>query len=194
MRPDPGLQAIETGRLRLRRSVPADAEAISAYRSIPEVGRFQGWERTDPAFLRREFELMAERQPGRGGWVQLTVEERDTGELVGDVGMSPAEGEDGVLKIGYTIAPEHQRKGYATEAVTALIGYAFETLGAAVVRIHADAENLASIRVAEKAGLTLVERYRRRDAEGVWFGVRYELARSDLPAGRGDEAAVPEPR
>jgi len=154
MRRDPSFEPLLTERLRMRRTVPEDAEAISAYRRLPDVGRYQGWERTDAPFLRHEFETMAGRVPGDVGWVQLTLEDRETGELLGDVGMSPADGEPGVLKIGYTVSPMHQRKGVATEAVVALVGYAFEVLGADVVRVYADADNTASIRVAEKAGFT----------------------------------------
>ena len=92
--------------------------------------------------------------------------------------MSPAEGEPGVMKIGYTMDPAFQGRGYATEAVRALVDYAFDTLGADVVRAYASAENLPSIRVAEKAGLTLVERFERTYEGETWQGVRYEIARS----------------
>ncbi len=65
---------------------------------------------------------MSERPPGDpAGWVQLSVEERATGALVGDVGLSPAEGEPGVIKLGYTMSPAAQGLGYATEAVAALV-------------------------------------------------------------------------
>lgn len=190
MRVDPSFEPIETERLLMRRSVPEDAEAISAYRSVPDVGRYQGWERTDAAFLRGEFAAMAARSPGDRGWVQLTLEDRATGELLGDVGMSPAEGEPGVLKVGYTVAPEHQGRGIATEAVRALIGYAFATLGADVVRIYADADNHPSIRVAEKAGLRLVERFEGSDGAERWRGVRYEIARPEADGDGGAERAT----
>ena len=178
MRADPGFEPIETERLRLRRSRPEDAEAISAYRSDPEVSRQQGWERTDPDAVRVDIEAMAARRPGEaGGWVQFSVEERETGRLVGDVGLSPAEGEPGVIKVGYTIDPVAQGRGYATEAVGALVRYAFDVLGADVVRAYASADNASSIRVAEKVGLRLVERFEGRDEDGRWFGVRYERRR-----------------
>ncbi|HJP65721.1 MAG TPA: GNAT family N-acetyltransferase [Actinomycetota bacterium] len=171
-----------TERLRLRRSVPDDAEQISAYRSNPEVSRYQGWERVDPEGIRAELEQMAGRSPGEpGGWVQFTVEERDSGRLVGDVGLSPADGEPGVIKIGYTIAPEFQRTGYATEAVAALVSFAFDTLGATVVRAYASAENLPSHRVAEKVGMRLVERIERRHGDQRFFVVRYELRSDERP-------------
>jgi RimJ/RimL family protein N-acetyltransferase len=171
---------LQTERLLLRRSRPEDAETISAYRSIPEVGRYQGWERTDPKGVREQIGEMAERAPGEpGGWVQFSVEEREGGRLVGDVGLSPAEGESGVIKVGYTISPEVQGRGYATEAVRALIDYAFDVLGADVLRAYASEENEPSIRVAEKVGMRLVERMEHRYDDEVWYGVRYELRRDD---------------
>lgn len=180
MRVDRAFEAIVTERLRLRRSEPDDAAAISRYRSDPEVHRQQGWERTDPESVRDDIQEMTRRAPGEvGGWVQFTVEEREGGRLVGDVGLSPADGEPGVVKVGYTIDPAFQGKGYATEAVRALVGYAFETLGADVVRAYASADNAASIRVAEHVGMRLVERFEGEDEDGRWFGVRYERRRED---------------
>ena len=124
---------------------------------------------------------MGERSPGDpAGWVQLSVEERATGALVGDVGLSPAEGEPGVIKLGYTMSPAAQNLGYATEAVAALVAYAFEALQADIVRIYANEENVPSIRVAQKAGLQLIERIERSYEGETWFGVRYELRRQDF--------------
>lgn len=181
MRTDPDFRPIVTERLLLRRSRADDAETISAYRSDPDVHRYQGWDRTDPDGVREEIERMNERPPGDpAGWVQLSVEERATGALVGDVGLSPAEGEVGVIKLGYTTSPAFQGRGYATEAVTALVAYAFETLQADMVRIYANEVNVPSIRVAQKAGLHLIERIERSYEGEVWFGVRYELRRQDF--------------
>jgi RimJ/RimL family protein N-acetyltransferase len=111
--------------------------------------------------------------------VQYSVEERDSGTLVGDVGISPADGEPGVIKIGYTMDPAYQGRGYATEAVSALVDVAFEALGAEVVRAYASAENVPSIRVAEKVGMRLAERFERTDGIETWQGVRYEITRAD---------------
>jgi len=180
MRVDQAFESLQTDRLRLRRSRIQDAEAISRYRSDPEVHRTQGWERTDPDGVRADIDQMSGRLPGEdGGWVQFSVEERDGGQLVGDVGISPADGEPGVMKIGYTIDPAYQRRGYATEAVGALVDYVFATLGADVVRAYADADNVASHRVAEKVGLTLIERFEHRDEDGTWSVVRYERRRGE---------------
>ena len=180
MRVDTDFEALVTDRLVLRRSRPEDAETISAYRSDPEVHRQQGWERTDPEGVRADIEEMARRAPGEpGGWVQFSVEEREGGRLVGDVGISPADGEPGVIKVGYTMSPAVHGRGYATEAVWALLEYAFGTLGADVARAYASADNLPSIRVAEKVGMRLIERFRHREGDEVWLGVRYERRRED---------------
>jgi aminoglycoside 6'-N-acetyltransferase len=177
MAAEPAFWSIDTERLRLRRSVPEDADEISAYRSDPTVNRYQGWDRTDPDGVRAEIREMAARVPGDPGWVQFSVFERESGDLVGDVGLSPAEGEPGVVRIGYTISPAFQGNGYATEAVAALVDHVFERLGAEVVRAHASAENTASHRVAKKVGMRLVERFRRTEGGETWYGVRYERRR-----------------
>jgi RimJ/RimL family protein N-acetyltransferase len=178
VRVDHAFEPIVTERLRLRRSRPEDAEAISAYRSLPEVHRQQGWERVDPQSVRRDIEEMSGRDPGEpGGWVQFSVERLDDGALVGDVGISPADGEPGVVKIGYTIDPAHHRRGYATEAVGALVRYLFDVLDAEIVRAYASADNEASIGVATKVGMRLVDRTRHQAEDGDWFSVRYERRR-----------------
>jgi aminoglycoside 6'-N-acetyltransferase len=183
MRTDPDFMHLETERLILRRSLPEDAEAIAAYRSDPTVHVTQGWTRTDADHVRSEAEEMLTRLPGAQGWVQFSVLERDGGRLVGDVGICPAEDEPGVMKIGYTVAPAAQGRGYATEAVSALIDYAFDMLEAEVVRAYADADNLPSRRVMEKVGMTLIDVFHGQDEDGPWTGVRYERSQDeDEPA------------
>lgn len=185
MRTDPAFTELRTPRVRLRRSVPGDAEAISAYRSDPDVRIHQGWRKTDPDHVRGEIEQMLGRAPGEpGGWVQFSVETLDGGELIGDVGLCPDREEPDVMLVGYTVAPVHQGKGYASEAVGVLVEYALDTLEADVVRAYADAGNVASVRVAANVGLLVVERFEENDADGSWRGVRMERHR--VPARTDD--------
>ena len=177
MRTDPDFTALRTERLVLRRSVPADAQAISAYRSDPDVHTHQGWERTDAEHVGTEIAEMLTRLPGEhGGWVQFSVFDH-AGVLVGDVGLAPAEDEADVIRVGYTIAPTAQGRGYASEAVGALIDYAFGMLEADVARAYADAGNTPSRRVMEKVGMHLMETFTGADEDGAWEGVRYERQR-----------------
>jgi aminoglycoside 6'-N-acetyltransferase len=182
MRADPTFEELRTSRLRLRRSEPRDAEQISAYRSDPEVHEHQGWDRTDPDHVRLEIEEMLQRVPGgTGGWVQFTVETLADDQLVGDVGLRVAEDEPGVVMIGYTMAPAAQGRGYATEAVAALVEYAFGTLDADIARAYADAANAPSVRVGEKVGLAVVERFEGQHEGETWHGVRMERRRAPDP-------------
>ena len=80
-----------------------------------------------------------------------------------------------MIKVGYTIDPRFQGRGYATEAVKALVDYAFTTLDADIVRAYAGAENTPSIRVMEKVGMRFMERFQGSDGEETWTGVRYEV-------------------
>ena len=198
MRTDPSFTELRTSRVRLRRAVPEDAEAISAYRSDPDVRIHQGWRKTDPDHVRGEIEQMLGREPGEpGGWVQFSVETLDTGELVGDVGLCPDREDADVMLVGYTVSPVHLGKGYASEAVGVLVDYAFDTLEADVVRAYADAGNVASVRVAANVGLAVVERFEENDADGSWHGVRMERHRvaagtDDGPRSDGPPASAAE--
>ena len=86
-------------------------------------------------------------------WIHgFTLIDRANGCTVGQCGFKGPPGTDGVVEIAYGIAPEHQGKGYATEAATALTNYAFESPGVRVVRAHTLPETNASTRVLTKCG------------------------------------------
>ena len=61
---------------------------------------------------------------------------------------------NGVAEIGYSVLPQFQGRGYATEMVAGLVQWALRQPG--VTRIVAETEwaNLASVRVLQKAGFT----------------------------------------
>jgi [ribosomal protein S5]-alanine N-acetyltransferase len=82
------------------------------------------------------------------------VVERDTGTVIGGVGFfGPPQ--DGEVEIGYGIVPSRQRRGYATEAVQAMVADVFRSDGVQTVTANVDLDNPASLRVLEKSGLTL---------------------------------------
>lgn len=89
------------------------------------------------------------------GYGFFSVEEKETGEWVGRVGPWYPEGWP-APEIGWTIAPDHWGKGYATEAARASLDYVFNTLGWPRV-IHVILKgNDRSIAVAEKIGSSLI--------------------------------------
>ena len=55
----------------------------------------------------------------------------------------------------WSVVPEQQRRGYATEAASALVDYAFETLRLARILATTDYDNSASIGVMRKLGMRI---------------------------------------
>jgi RimJ/RimL family protein N-acetyltransferase len=156
----------ETPRLLVRSFVASDLEAFAAYRADPDVARFQSWSdytRDDGRVL---IESMQELRPGiPGEWYQFALEERTTGTLVGDLALHVNEAEPREAEIGFTLAPEQQGKGYATEALRALLGYTFATLGLHRVFAITDARNAAAAALLGRAGL----RQEAHFVENVFF-------------------------
>ena len=75
----------------------------------------------------------------------------ESGTVIGDMcfkGLS----DDGMVEIGYGIYPPCQGHGYATEAVTALVGWALKRDDVSSVEAEAEESNAASLRVLEKCG------------------------------------------
>jgi RimJ/RimL family protein N-acetyltransferase len=88
---------------------------------------------------------------GFGLWV---IARRETGEFVGDCGLTPQEVEGTVdVEVGYHVRADLQGSGYATEAAAACRDHARDALGVKrlIAIIHPD--NVPSQRVAEKIGL-----------------------------------------
>ena len=78
--------------------------------------------------------------------------------LIGVAGFVSPPTSDGVVEIGYAIAAEHQRRGYATEAVAALLARAFTDSEVRVVVATTYSTLLPSIRVLQKTGFVEVAR------------------------------------
>jgi RimJ/RimL family protein N-acetyltransferase len=85
---------------------------------------------------------------GFGMWA---VEERETGDLVGRVGLQKPEGWPQV-EVAWTIARSRWGRGYAPEAALASLEFGFERMGFDHIISLIDPANTASIRVAEKIG------------------------------------------
>ncbi|HET8891615.1 MAG TPA: GNAT family N-acetyltransferase [Candidatus Angelobacter sp.] len=144
---------LETSRLRLREFVPQDVDALSAVLGDPVAMQYY------PApFDRKGVEEWIERNRSRyqsdgyGLWAMVL---KDSGELIGDCGcfLRDIDGRDDI-EIGYHVRRDLWGNGYATEAAQACMQYAFTRLGVDHVISLIRPENLQSVRVAEKNGLT----------------------------------------
>ena len=74
----------------------------------------------------------------------------------------------GLVEIAYSIHPEHQGKGFATEAAAALVGYAFNDSRVQVVRAHTLPGPNASTRVLTKCGFSCLGEVIDPDDGLVW--------------------------
>jgi RimJ/RimL family protein N-acetyltransferase len=145
-------ERLETERLLLRRQQESDAaEMFARYTSDPEVTRYLSWgphQSVDDtlAFLR----LREAEQPGHTfNWL---IYPKQGGLLLGSIGCRVMERH--LVQFGYCLARDSWGNGYASEAAQAMVRVWFEDPSIWRVQAFCDLENLASVRVLEKAGLT----------------------------------------
>jgi RimJ/RimL family protein N-acetyltransferase len=144
---------ITTDRLILSPLSAADSASLFAYRSLPEVCRYQSWE---PQSLDDAIgfidDLASNVFDASGTWFQFGVRIPESGELIGDLGVRLLE--DGQqAEIGFTLAPSAQGRGFAAEAVVAVLDFLFGQLGKHRVFASADPCNQPSLRLLERVGM-----------------------------------------
>ncbi len=162
---------LESERLWLRPFQSADAPAFAAYRSDPEVARYQSWDAPYSLAQAEQFvaEMSAMPPIPVNAWYQLAIERKGQQPIMGDCAfcLLPPDGRQ--AEIGFSLARAYQGQGYATEAVRRLLDYLFGDLGLHRVRAICDAENEASCRLLARVGM-------RREAhfvENIWFKGRW---------------------
>jgi RimJ/RimL family protein N-acetyltransferase len=131
----------------------ADMEGRAALSAALEAKVIEGW---PPEMWRdavEEFYTRTTRHPGLIGWLNWYWVRVDDGErtLIGSGGFigAPFNGE---VMIGYSMLEPYQRKGYGSEAVSALVNWAFAKPGVQRIIAETHGNNKASIRLLEKCG------------------------------------------
>ncbi|HEV2235312.1 MAG TPA: GNAT family N-acetyltransferase [Ktedonobacterales bacterium] len=147
---------LETPRLVIRTFEPRDGDSWIALANAPETRRFTpaAPPATPDVFqgaLERRHAM--ERDHGHAMWA---VDEKETGAFVGQCGLYPAEQKGPEPELAYHFNLSSWGKGYATEAATAVLAYAFGPAGLDPVLAFVIPANIASCRVVEKAGMRLV--------------------------------------
>lgn len=122
-----------------------------------------------------------------GMWLVFS---KETGELIGRAGLEnrdycdeqETQGVPGTyhseMELGYIIAPEYQRQGYATEVCQAILEYAWENLCPDRINCLIDEENYPSRRLVEKLGFHLIG---KTDVTGESL-LRYVISNRDVSA------------
>ncbi len=164
-----------TARLRLRSFRAEDLTAFVAYRSTPEVARYQSW---DQAFSMADAERflgtqreVAFGQPG--AWVQLAAVDRASGALCGDCAIRVLEDQPATAEVGVTFAPERQGRGLAGEALGAVVTTLFEDHAFHRVYAEADDRNVGVHRLLERLGF----RCEARLLDADWFKEEWTTVR-----------------
>jgi ribosomal-protein-alanine N-acetyltransferase len=145
-----------TPRLRLRPYRLDDLPAMFAVFGDPEVMRFSqsGADPTPEATLSRMQKLIDHQN--KLGFSLWTVEDRATGEILGDCGLKTlADGPE--IEVGSRFGRAHWGRGYATEGAAASVRYGFEDLQLPRIVAVVEPTNTASCKVIEKIGLQFVD-------------------------------------
>jgi RimJ/RimL family protein N-acetyltransferase len=140
---------LTTARLVLRPPVQADFEAWAACMADEEAARFIGG--VQPASIAWRGMAAMVGSWALQGFGMFSVLERETGRWIGRVGPHHPHGWPGD-EVGWGLARDAWGRGYAREAATASLDWAFDVLGWREVVHCIDPRNVLSIRLAERLG------------------------------------------
>jgi RimJ/RimL family protein N-acetyltransferase len=98
-------------------------------------------------------------------WRIWLIIDREDRLVVGDVTFLGPPSEHGTVGIAYGVVPSHRRRGYATEAARALIGWASQQQGVSAIAAACADDNQASIRTLQRVGFSQTG---RKDRELRW--------------------------
>jgi RimJ/RimL family protein N-acetyltransferase len=146
---------IETGRLVVREYGPGDAVPVTVMVAAQEWTALPPGAPHDPAGVWRWLTEDVHRFRASGIGAHLAIQEADTGAAVGAMSLFKTDWRRRCTEVGYGVRASVRGRGYVTEALTALTGWALSEGGMHRVELRTEPGNAASRRVAEKAGYTL---------------------------------------
>ena len=129
---------IKTERLIIRLAEPEDAESIFSYRSDFAENKYQGWFPDSVEEVR--------------DYISNMPATMDIANIIGDMGISFTNHNNMQAELGCTLHKDYQKKGYATEALKAIVDYLFGTLDKHRIIASVDPRNTASIQLIERLG------------------------------------------
>ena len=169
---------IETARMKL---VPCELSHFEAIINDPQtfadalqVTITDGW-LSFPEAITQGYEYLKANEDARGWWMYFFIHKTDR-KLIGTGGFKGKPDANGMIEIGYEIAPAYRSRGLATEAARALIDHAFSHPCIKTVVAHTLAEFNHSTRVLEKSGMKKIEAIYDAEDGNVW---RWRLNREE---------------
>ena len=144
---------LNTERLYLRRILPSDAMNMFAYSKEAAVTEFLLWEpHPDEDYTRQYVEYLQERYE-LGDYFDWAIVHAESRSMIGTCGFTRILPEERAAEIGYVLNPSFRGKGYAREALSAVLNFGFATLGLHRIYARIIRENQPSIRLAEACGM-----------------------------------------
>ena len=164
---------------------------MHAYHSLEEVARYQYWGPRSRDEVAAEVSKWAQDDgpPEAPNSIVFAVTLKDTGALIGDMVLLFRDREARQGEIGFSFNPAYQRRGYATEAATAMLGIGFGSFNLHRIFGRCDARNEASWRLLQRLGMRREAHFREHALfKGEWDEEYYYalLARDWAGAGRGE--------
>lgn len=136
---------MKTDRLLIRKFLPDDWQDLFEYLSDENVVKYEPYETKSQNACRQE----AARRADDDAFFAVCLLE--TNKMIGNIYLGIRE--FNTYEIGFVFNARFQKCGYATEATNAIMGYAFQTLGARRIIAMCNPLNTASWRLLERLGL-----------------------------------------
>jgi [ribosomal protein S5]-alanine N-acetyltransferase len=147
-----GVPVLETPRLRLRPYRAEDVEAMFALYSDPRVMRYWSFPPWIEIAQARIYISRCLAGMNSGEIFPWVIAERSSDRLIGAMTLFSLHADQLRAEIGYSLSPDYQGRGLATEALRAGLAHAFDDLGLVRVEADIDPRNEASWRLLERIG------------------------------------------
>jgi ribosomal-protein-alanine N-acetyltransferase len=151
--------SVHTARLEL---IPLSADAVDALLQgdAERLRSLTGAEfpqpLAPPPYMAESLPVVRDRlraNPTEAEWWSWMILRQDSREAIGSVAFGGMPDPAGAVLIGYAMYPAREGHGYATEAVRAMVEWAFAQPGVRAVRALAPVWNTPAVHVAEKVGM-----------------------------------------
>lgn len=149
------IPTIETDRLILRAMRVLDAEDMYAYAKREDVTRYLTWEPHPDIKHTKEYLTYVGQRYRTGDFYDWAIVCREDGRMIGSCGFTKFNFASDSAEIGYVLNPHDHGKGYGTEAVEAVLKFGFETLKLHRIEARFIQENIRSLKLMQRVGMTL---------------------------------------
>ncbi|HEY4429464.1 MAG TPA: GNAT family N-acetyltransferase [Paenibacillus sp.] len=145
---------LHTERLLLRKMKVSDSSSLFEVWSDSEVTKFMNIDCfTDESQVKDMIKLLDELSLDNKA-IRFSIIEMESNKIIGSCGYNSLDFENEKAEIGYDIAREFWGRGYASEAISALLDYAFLSLKLNRIEAKVEPENVNSVKVLQKLNFT----------------------------------------